>query len=88
MTVTLAPVGSAEDLGQHGMVLAPQLILRDKIGCVVGLTAVPQQQPQSQMPSVTYAISPSWVSFRVEPPTSLAMLVSVMVYVFSFSIPM
>ena len=41
--------------GRYDVVLPPPLILRDTIRGVVGLATVPQQQPQSQMPSQTYA---------------------------------
>ena len=47
---------SLAGFGQHGVVLLPQLILRDTIRGSVGLTTVPQQQPcMLQMPSKAYA---------------------------------
>ena len=53
-TVTIGPslMGDPAMSGQHDMVLLPPLTLRDS-GGVVGLTTVPQQQPQ--MPLQAYA---------------------------------
>ena len=66
---------------QQDVVLLPLLMPWDTRG-VVGLTTVPQQLPQSQMPFQAYAnydVGPLEVSFlfRVEPPTNLSMYVGV-----------
>ena len=45
----------AAAFGQHDLVLPISLIPRDIIRGVVGFAIVPQQQPQSQMPSQAYA---------------------------------
>ena len=70
-TVTLASslMGPPVTSGQHYVALTPR-----NSGDVVGLAAVPQQQPQFQIPLqayANYAIGPLEVgfSFRVEPPT-------------------
>ena len=48
--------GGLAALGQHDVVMPPQLILRDTFRASIGLTTVlQQQQPQSQMFSQTYA---------------------------------
>ena len=87
-TVTMAPslMGLPVISGQHDMVLPPLLTLRNS-GGVVGLDTVPQQQPQSQMPlqaHANYAMASLQVgfSFRVESPTFLYVLVSVLMYAF------
>ena len=74
------------------MVVPPPLILGDTVGGVVSLPTVLQQPSQSQVPSqvyASYAVGPYMVSFffRVKPSTSLLMLVSVMVSVFYFKVP-
>ena len=62
MNVTRGPtsVGSAP-LGEHDVVLPPQLIQRDTMMGSVGLAT--QQQPQSQMPSQDIPVVP-WVLLR------------------------
>ena len=78
--------------GTQRLLVPPSLMLRDTK--VIGLTTVPQQLPQSQVPfqaDANYAIGPPHVSvsFRVEYLTTfLYMFVSVMVYAFSFQVPM
>ena len=82
--------------GQYDMILPAELMPRGTIRSSTGLTTMLQQQQcQSQVPSQAYAnypMEPSLVSFsfRVEPPTNswCHMLVSVMVFAFSFHIPM
>ena len=68
MTVTVAPISmDLAALGQHDVVLPPQLVPGDKMLGSVSLTTVLQQQsPQSQMPYetyVSYAMSFPQVSF-------------------------
>ena len=53
ITMALTSVGQTV-LAQHDVVLPLQLILRGKVRGSVGLTNMPHQ-PQSQMPSQTYA---------------------------------
>ena len=96
MTVMLAVTSEHQmTLGQHDVVLLPQLILKHTVRGSGGHTTMLQQQkPLCQMPSQTYAnyaIGPLQVSFsfRFEPPTDSIyhMLVSVMVFAFHFQIP-
>ena len=75
MAVTMAPISmeQAAASGQHIAVLLPPLIPRDTIRSIIGLTTVPQQQPQPQMPSETYTnyiMGPPQFSF---PPISLCL---------------
>ena len=77
MTGTLAPSPKGlTTLGQHDVVLLPQVFPRDTLMSSTGLTTLPQQQqPQYQMPSqayASYAMGPVKVHFlyRVEPPTN------------------
>ena len=95
MTVTMA--ANTVGLGtwhHHDVVLLPPLIPMDTVRATICLTTVlQQQQSQSQISFqafVNYAMDPPQVSFsvRVEPPTDFNMLVSVMVFVFCFQIPM
>ena len=65
---------------QHYVVLPSQLIPRDTVRDSVGLTNMPQQQSQSQMPSqayANYAMGPlqASFSFRVESPTNSSIVV-------------
>ena len=49
-------------MGQQDVVLKPQLILRDAMRGSARLNNMPQQQPESQIPSqayVNYAMGPS-----------------------------
>ena len=50
MTVTMTPtlMGLPTTSGQYDVVVLPLLMLRDRRG--VGLTTLPHQQPQSQLP--------------------------------------
>ena len=81
--------------GQHDVVWPLQLILKDTVRGSVGLTTMlQQQQSQSQIPSqayANYAMGHPLVSFsfRVEHPTNSLchLLVSVMVFTFSFQVP-
>ena len=93
--VTMAPtlIGLPVTLDQCDVVLPTVLILRNRRG-IVGLTTVMQQQPQSHMPSQTYAnytMDPPKVSFlfqsSVSPPICLYMLMYIMVYAFCFQVP-
>ena len=80
--------------GQHGVVLPPQLILRDTLmGFACFTNLLQHQPPQSQMPSqvyANYAMGPLQVrfSFRAEPSLGLLchVLVSVMVVAFCFQV--
>ena len=68
MTVMMTPTSMGlTALGQHDVVLPPQLILRDTMRVSVDLATMPQQQlPQSQILSyayVSYAMDPSEMSF-------------------------
>ena len=54
VTVASTSMELAVSLGQHNLVLLPPLILRDEIRGVLGLASMPQQQPQSHMPSQAY----------------------------------
>ena len=72
-------------LGQHELVLPPQLILRDTMRGSAKLTILQLQQPQSQMPSqvyVNYAMGSPQVNFffAVEPPTNFFCVGSVIVF--------
>ena len=91
----LAPslMGLPATLGQCEVVLPPPLMLR-RPGGVIGLASVPQQQPPSSMPLLTYANyamgSPKvGFFFRVEPPNVLYIicLVSILVSAFYFQVP-
>ena len=56
MTVTMAPTSMGlAALGQHDVVLLPQMVLKNTSRDSVGHITVPQQQQlQSQMPSQAY----------------------------------
>ena len=91
-SVTVAPslMMFLVTLHQHGVVQPPPLMPRGS-GGVIGLASVPQQQPSSSMPLLTYANyamgSPQvGFFFRVEPPTVLYIicLVSPLVSAFYF----
>ena len=91
-SVTMAPslMGLHVTLGQCEVVQPPPLILRGS-GGVIALASMPQQQPPSLMPLLTYAnyaMGSPQVSlfFRVEPPTILYIicLVSILVSAFYF----
>ena len=74
-------------LGQLDMVLLPPLILWDTVRDVVDLTTLPQQQPQSKVPSqanVKFTVGPCQLSFlfRVECPTDFLLLVFFTVFAF------
>ena len=65
VTVVPTPVRLTTASGQHDVVLLSPLILRDAVRGVVSLATVPQQEPQSQMPSqayASYAMGPSQVN--------------------------
>ena len=49
--------------GQHDVVLPLQVILWDTVRGSIGLSTMPQQQPQSQTPFYVYANLP-WVLHR------------------------
>ena len=56
MMVTVASTsGTQITLGQHDVVLLPLFIPGDTVGSSAGLTTMPQQQLQCQIPSQTYA---------------------------------
>ena len=56
MVVMLAPFSVDQTtLGQHDLLLLAQLILRHTIRVLLAPTMQQQQQPQSQIPSQTYA---------------------------------
>ena len=50
-------------LGQNDVILPPPLILMDTVRDVAGFTALPQQQPQSQIPVATQ----KYVSYNLGP---------------------
>ena len=94
-TVTLSPLSMlAAAWGQHHAVLLSPLILRNTIIYVVGFAIVPKQQPQSHIPSqayANYAMGPFSGNFLFQDlsiPTNLLILMSVMVIVFRFQVPM
>ena len=79
--------------GQHEVILQPPLMPRGSEG-VIGLASVPQQQPPSSMPLLTYAnyaMGSLQVGFlfRAEPPTILYIicLTSILVSAFYFQVP-
>ena len=88
----LTMMGLPATLGQHDLVLLQPLMQRDTRS-VVGLTNVPQQQPQSQIPPqayANYAMVPPQMSFlfRVSLPLiCLYKYVSLIVYAFCFWVP-
>ena len=86
-------MGLLATLGQHDVVLPPPFTLRCP-GGVIGLAAVPQQQPPSSMPLhayANYAMGSPQVGFffRVESPIILYIicLVPVLVSAFYFQVP-
>ena len=87
-------MGLAVALGLYDVALPLSLILKNTIRDVVGLTTVPQQQPQSQIPSQAYAKYamgiPKGTSFfsRVESPTDFLMFMHIMVFAFCLKVPM
>ena len=96
MTAMLAPTSVGQiAVGLHDAILLPLLIPRDTMRGFAGFTTVPQQQPQSLMPSWAYANyamgTPKIIfSFKVEPPNNFSchVLASVMVFTFCSQVPM
>ena len=83
-TIVHTSNGPAAASGQHDVGLLPSMILRNTRRSLVRFATVPQQKPQSQMPSQAYANMPwvllRWIFFfRIEPLTISFMLVFVIV---------